>query len=110
MSYLSTVLLALNLMPEAEAAPAPDDGEAIYQATCAACHGKTGDGDGAAAAALSTKPADLGQSKLPSTDLQKVIDGGGQAIGKSPLMPALGSALTAEQKDKLIKYLISMRG
>ena len=35
------------------------DGPAMFQSYCASCHGKTGRGDGPAAAALKTKPADL---------------------------------------------------
>lgn len=36
-----------------------NDGAAMYQSYCAACHGKDGKGDGPAAPALKTKPADL---------------------------------------------------
>jgi mono/diheme cytochrome c family protein len=36
-----------------------DDGEAMFQAYCTACHGKAGKGDGPAALALKKTPADL---------------------------------------------------
>jgi mono/diheme cytochrome c family protein len=35
------------------------DGPQMFQSYCSACHGKTGKGDGPAAPALKTKPADL---------------------------------------------------
>jgi mono/diheme cytochrome c family protein len=37
----------------------PESGERMYEAYCASCHGKTGDGNGPAASALKTPPADL---------------------------------------------------
>jgi mono/diheme cytochrome c family protein len=35
------------------------DGERLFQAYCATCHGRSGKGDGPAAQALKTRPADL---------------------------------------------------
>jgi mono/diheme cytochrome c family protein len=37
------------------------DGEEMFQAYCASCHGRSGKGDGPAARALKTRPADLTQ-------------------------------------------------
>jgi high-affinity iron transporter len=42
--------------------PSLGRGREIYQSTCAACHGPTGGGDGAAAGALSPAPAKLADS------------------------------------------------
>lgn len=57
--------LAAAQSPKVKLAPAPvtnaSDGAEMYQSYCAACHGKTGKGDGPAAPALKTKPADLTQ-------------------------------------------------
>lgn len=58
---------------------------------CVPCHGATGAGDGAAAAALNPKPRNFTdpawQKAVTDESLEKVILGGGPAIGKSPLMP-----------------------
>jgi cytochrome c553 len=41
-------------------APQPvDTGQADYESLCAVCHGTSGKGDGPAAPALETRPADL---------------------------------------------------
>jgi mono/diheme cytochrome c family protein len=49
--------------PEVKHAPAPvtsaQSGKQMFQAYCASCHGETGKGDGPAAAALKSPPADL---------------------------------------------------
>lgn len=52
-----------------------NEGEALFRAHCATCHGLTGRGDGFAAAALSPRPSDLTKSKLSVSELMKVIDG-----------------------------------
>ena len=87
------------------------DGAEMYQAYCASCHGKTGKGDGPAAAALKAKPADL-------TELTKVHPGGlsqkdfvdrlqganmPSAHGSSP-MPVWGPVLRALGNDQLRIY------
>jgi mono/diheme cytochrome c family protein len=55
--------LAAAQTPTIKKVPAPNtsstNGPEMFQAYCSACHGKTGKGDGPAAAALKNKPADL---------------------------------------------------
>jgi mono/diheme cytochrome c family protein len=84
------------------------DGKATYTATCAACHGAAGAGDGAAAAALPVKPANFTDPAFwaARTDdqVKKAIREGGAAIGKSPMM-APNPQLTATQLDELVAYL-----
>jgi hypothetical protein len=66
---------------------------------CASCHGETGAGDGAAAAALDPKPRDFGdaawQDKVDDAHLKKVILEGGPAVGLAPIM-----APNPQLKDK----------
>jgi len=56
------------------------------------CHGASGKGDGPVGAALNPKPRDLGdpvwQKSVTDEHIEKIIQGGGSAVGKSPLMPA----------------------
>jgi mono/diheme cytochrome c family protein len=72
-------------------------GKAYFDKTCMPCHGTTGKGDGAAAAALDPKPRDLSdmawQDSVDDTYVLKVIVEGGVAVGKSPLMAAFGPAI-----------------
>lgn len=58
-----------------------DSGSEMYAAYCAACHGKTGKGDGPAAPALKTGPSDLTmlatkhEGKYPSASVEQVLTG-----------------------------------
>ncbi len=62
-----------------------------YDTRCATCHGPSGKGDGAAAAALNPKPRNYGdkawQATVTDEQIRKTIVQGGAAVGKSPLMP-----------------------
>ena len=57
------------------------EGVDLYREYCAVCHGRTGKGDGPAAAALKTAPADLTQltrkngGKFPEVPVQRAING-----------------------------------
>ncbi len=87
----------------------PAKGKAVYDLNCAPCHGTSGKGDGPAAAALSPKPKDLVDSGFVNTlkddFLKKLIKGGGQGVGKSPMMPPFGSALKENDVENVIAYL-----
>ena len=58
-----------------------NDPQAMFREYCAACHGKEGRGDGPAAAALKTVPADLTRvsarngGKFPDTKVRRYIEG-----------------------------------
>jgi cytochrome c oxidase cbb3-type subunit 3 len=117
-------------MPAEEAAPAPEEapapeaaagtitlgdaakGKSIYETYCVACHGAEGKGDGAAAATLTTKPADHSDGNImnaiPNEVLFKAIKEGGAAVGKSNLMPAWGATLKDEQISDVLAYVRSL--
>lgn len=67
------------------------EAQAKYDTLCSTCHGKTGTGDGAAAAALNPKPRNYTdkawQKSVTDEYLGKAIVSGGAAVGKSALMP-----------------------
>jgi len=64
----------------------------IYGERCATCHGVVGKGNGPEVAKLKTKPRNFGeptwQLAISDRELEKVILGGGAAVGKSDEMPA----------------------
>ncbi len=77
-------------------------GAATYKMFCASCHGATGKGDGAAAAALNPKPRDFADkermSQIADWEILKVIKEGGASVGLSPLMTPWGAVLQTEEK------------
>lgn len=82
-------------------------GKVVFDERCASCHGATGTGDGAAAAGLDPKPADL---KVEVPDLGddflfwRINEGGAMAPFNSA-MPAWKGILTEEQIWQVIAYL-----
>ncbi len=107
--------LAGFLLSRSPAAPPAGDveaGRALYARSCAPCHGETGRGDGASAAAFATKPSDLTDGRLmnplPDEFLANVILNGGPAEGLSPGMPAFRGHLSPEQVVDVVAYVRSL--
>ncbi|MBI2822659.1 MAG: cytochrome c [Acidobacteria bacterium] len=96
------------------AALAADDGAAVYKKMCVKCHGAEGKGDGPAAKMfknqsmgdLSSK-AEMG--KLSDADLAKIVTEGGQAVGKSKIMPAHKDKLSEAEIKAVVAYLKSLQ-
>ncbi|MBI3091565.1 MAG: c-type cytochrome [Candidatus Tectomicrobia bacterium] len=92
----------------------PIKGGQHYQTYCASCHGVSGKGDGAAAAALNPKPANHADnatmSQRSDEDLFKVVKGGGPAVGKSPLMPGWGASLNDQQIRDVVAFMRTLHG
>lgn len=100
--------------PPAEAQPvatAPDAsrGEGVYQTYCASCHGERGDSDGPLGQSLNPAPAKHSDgaymNALSNQHLFRVIQGGGPAVGKSPLMAPWGGSLSEEQIWDVIAFV-----
>jgi len=115
--------LTLALFTMASPATAGDAaaGKAIYdgKGACATCHGATGAGDGAAAAALDPKPASFttgafrldtdGDGQMGSdTDLANAIKNGGAKYGGNAAMPGRADFSDAEVSD-LVAYVRSLK-
>ncbi len=87
-------------------------GRSVYETNCAACHGPSGQGDGAAAAALDPKPRNLTDAAYMKTrsaeTLRKVIAEGGQSVGLSPVMVGWQATLSADQIDAVLAYVQSL--
>lgn len=90
----------------------PQAGAAHYASLCASCHGARGDGQGPAAAGLNPKPArhDDGavMNDLTNEYLFTIIQEGGPAVGKSPLMAAWGGTLSSEQIWDVVAFVRSL--
>ena len=88
---------------------AQEEAQSIFKARCAMCHGPGGKGDGPAGMALNPRPQNwtdaAWQKATADAEIEKAIVGGGQAVGKSVLMPA-----NPDLKDKpeVVKALVGI--
>ncbi len=95
-------------------APPPDtkEGRLIFEDNCIFCHGEQGKGNGVGSWALRPKPANFTDlehmAKIPGPALRKAILQGGKAVGASRAMPAWKDALTEEQVDAVLAYILSI--
>ena len=85
------------------------DGQRLYEANCASCHGSRGMGDGPTAAALTPRPPAIGSAAMmavitPALTYRKI------SVGVSgTAMPAFASTLSADQRWNIVVYLTSLR-
>jgi mono/diheme cytochrome c family protein len=89
--------------------PSEQRGAGLYAYYCSICHGKTGERNGFNATELTTPPAmhadPVFMSKLSDADMEKVIKGGGQALGRSPQMPPWGGVLNDQEVKDLVAFI-----
>jgi mono/diheme cytochrome c family protein len=87
----------------------PASGAEMYQAYCAVCHGKTGEGNGPAASALKVPPADLtmlakrNNGKYPIDRVMSVLRFGahGPAAHGTSQMPIWGPLFSSLHPDSM---------
>jgi mono/diheme cytochrome c family protein len=76
-----------SAVPEA----AMKEAQEIFGTRCSACHGASGKGDGPGSAALNPKPRNLSdpawQKSVNDDYIEKIVQYGGAAVGRSPMMP-----------------------
>ncbi len=86
------------------------NGESVYQAQCAACHGESGRGDGPAGENLDPQPTNIARfAEMPMANdayLYWTIAEGGEPVGSA--MPPYEDTLEAEQIWQVILYLRQM--
>lgn len=76
-----------SVTPEARA-----EAEQIFSTRCAVCHGAQGRGDGPGSAGLTPQPRNFTdaawQESVEDAYLERIVQYGGAAVGKSPAMPS----------------------
>jgi mono/diheme cytochrome c family protein len=101
----------------------PYDGKEMFASYCTPCHGKTGKGDGPAAAALKKAPADLttlsarNGGKFPETRVKRYIEGLDEVSAHGsrdmpvwgPLFRDLGRDTAALRIEALSTYLKTLQ-
>jgi mono/diheme cytochrome c family protein len=97
--------------PRAPVAQA-SEAQRMFMTVCATCHGADGSGNGPAAESLTPKPRNYTdpewQASVTDADIKKIILEGGQANGKSPMMPA--QMQLKDKPDVLNELVIIIRG
>ncbi len=106
-------VVALALLPGLVFAQGnAENGKALFTKYCGSCHGANGKGDTPVAAALNPKPKDLTDKKymagLKDDYLFNLIQKGGAAVGKSPLIPAFGAQLKEQEIRDVIAFVRSL--
>ncbi len=94
--------------------PDLQEGKALWEGGCAACHGK--DGAGAPVQQTEFKRPDTypdftscsGTTPEPNANWKAVITHGGPGFGYSHIMPSFSKQLTGDQIDDLIAYMRTM--
>lgn len=114
-ALLLTALLPLGLHGQAQVATedtgewAGLDGEALYQASCANCHGVDGRGLTQALVGFEEELPDFTDcdfaAREPDGDWVAVAHEGGPVRGFSEMMPAFRGALSPEQLDRVMGYI-----
>ena len=124
---LASLAVAIGCTSQADSGPPPaataaaaakpavtpatlEQGRAIYQANCAACHGEGGKGDGPGAGVLKPPPRDhtdpTYMKTLTDKNIADVIVMGGAMKGK-PLMPS-HPQLRGAELDSLVAFVRSL--
>jgi mono/diheme cytochrome c family protein len=89
------------------------EAKTIYGMRCASCHAADGSGQGPIAAALKPPPRDFRdpawQASVTDQHIEKIIEGGGTAVGKSPAMPANPDLVGKPVVQALRAYVRSMK-
>jgi mono/diheme cytochrome c family protein len=69
----------------------PSEAKVLFANVCSQCHGLEGKGDGPASESLNPKPRNYTdqawQKSVTDDEIKAIIVGGGQAVGKSGMMP-----------------------
>ncbi len=111
LAVASLAAVTFTSSPMAATKGDPAKGKEKFELMCASCHGPQGKGDGPAGAALNPKPRNLTDAAYMSTlddeHIIKVIKEGGASVGKSPLMPPLGGALSDEDVHNIVAFIRS---
>ena len=92
--------------------PGAAEAQQMFGQVCATCHGPDGTGNGPAAASLNPKPRNYTdpawQASISDEQIKQIIVRGGQAMGKSPMMP--GNAELRAKPEVLDGLVAIIRG
>jgi len=112
LAMIGAALLLAGAAGAADQIPpaAQKEAQEIFKTRCTMCHGEGGKGDGPAGVALNPKPRDMTdpawQKSVTDEHIEKIILGGGQAVGKSVLMPANPDLANKPEVIKALRQIV----
>ena len=111
MAGYAALMLATPARGAEQISPAAEkEAQDIFKNRCTMCHGPSGKGDGPAGVALNPKPRNwtdaAWQKATPDEEIDKAILGGGQAVGKSVLMPANPDLANKPEVVKALRQIV----
>ncbi len=80
-------------------------GEVVFKTNCILCHGINGDGKGRASVLYDPRPSDLTRSDKNDDYKTMIITQGGEAMGRSAVMPPWGLQVSGQEIDDVVVYL-----
>lgn len=80
-------------------------GEVVFKTNCILCHGLKGDGNGRAAKLYNPRPANLTTSDKNTAYKMSIVTLGGEAMGRSAVMPVWGQQISAQQIEDVVAYI-----
>ena len=102
----AAALVALALLsPQGNAAGDAGKGRAVFRVHCVQCHGEKADGRGPLAARFNPPPANIAATTRSDDYLLQIVRRGGEAMGRSSVMPRWELELSGEQIRDVVAYL-----
>jgi high-affinity iron transporter len=108
------LMLGLVLLPGTALAADAAAGAKIAAVKCTGCHGEGGAGNGPLLTSLgvTTPPVPwtnkAQMAAFSDAEITKIIEGGGKALDKPPIMPPFGKQLSEAQVADLVAYVRSL--
>jgi cytochrome c6 len=101
---VSGVAVLYLTVPSCDAVAAEPDGKAVYEKSCASCHGKDGKGNPAMAKALGEKGLDLTTKEAKEKSDEQLLKIIAEGQGKMPAQ----KSLSKEEQKQVLGYVRSL--
>jgi mono/diheme cytochrome c family protein len=103
-AYIHSLHAPIAAAPSTQDAKTLEDGESLFVANCASCHGGGGAGNGPAAGALAPSPTNFRLKKPTEERAWDVLENGVPGTA----MPPWKSQLSADQRRSLVEFVRSL--
>ncbi|MEW5755671.1 MAG: c-type cytochrome [Pseudomonadota bacterium] len=84
-------------------------GEVVFKTNCILCHGIKGNGQGRASVLYDPRPSDLTRSDKNDEYKKMIITLGGEAMGRSAVMPPWGLQISEQEIEDVVAYVKTLQ-